>query len=463
MKKLNLNENFISKIWENPAYYSNLRTLNGEPVEIISCGRKNKNSGADYSGAKVRINGILYTGDVEIHRTEKDWHLHRHKRDGKFNKVILQVVLWESGENVISAESKSPRTIPTVILSKYLTSSIHNIWKEIINNPSPAFRIPCYEKNAEVSKEEKKIFIDKLGVKRLKNRASRIEQTFFAADENFRKLANWDKALFTYIAEALGFSKNKEQFLKLADKINPEKIKSLIPKLIHIDSILFGTAGFLKELSPEDEYARQLINFWDMFKGKINAGVMDISEWNFFPLRPPNFPTVRLAYLSGICIEIMYNDFFKRLVLCFENSKKPKEDLTKLFYDVPVSHYWETHYNFGKKKKSASGVIGSSRITDIINNALIPLFLLYARKFDKKDLMSKISDYYLTTKNNSDNEITNAMKSQLGYNLRTISEHQGAIQLHNFYCVNGKCDDCYIGTRVFTEPKISDYLQIILY
>ncbi len=463
MKKLNLNENFISKIWENAAYYSNLMTLNGESVEIISHGRKNKNSGADYSGAKVKINGILYTGDVEIHRTEKDWHLHHHKRDGKYNKVILQVVLWESGDNVKSAESKSPRTIPTVILSKYLTASIHNIWKEIINNPSPAFRIPCFEKNLEVSPEEKKIFIDKLGVKRLKNRASRIEQAFFAADENFRKLANWDKALFTYIAEALGFSKNKEQFLKLADKIYPEKIKSLLPKLIHVDSILFGTAGFLKELSPADEYTRQLINFREMFKGKINACVMDISEWNFFPLRPPNFPTVRLAYLSGICIEIMYNDFFKRLVLCFENSKNPKEDLTKLFYNVPVSHYWETHYNFGKKKKSVSGVIGSSRITDIINNALIPLFLLYARKFDKKDLMSKISDYYFTSKNNSENEITNAMKSQLGYNLSTISEHQGAIQLHNIYCIKVKCDDCYIGTRVFTEPKVSDYLQIILY
>ena len=463
MKKLNLNENFISRIWENPSYYTNLTTLNGEEVEILSYGKKNSGSGADYTGAKIKISGVLYTGDIEIHRSEKDWHLHHHKSDGKYNKVILQVVLWSSDENVKSAESKFPRKIPTVILSNFLNQSIHSIWKEIINNPSPAFRLPCIDRNSEVSREEKKIYLDKLGVKRLKYRASRIEQACFAADVNYKNKTNWENALFTYIAEALGFSKNKEPFLRLAEKLNPGTLKSLNLNLSQLEALFFGTAGFLKELNAQDEYSLDLLSEWENLRNKTATGVMDKSEWNFFPLRPPNFPTLRIAYLAGICIEILYNDFFRRIILCFENSKSTKDDLAKLFFGVTVSDYWLSHYNFGKKKKSSYGIIGLSRLANIIDNALLPLILLYARRFEKKELINKISDYYLVSKDNSENEITKVMSKQLGYKLRTVSEHQGSIQLHNFFCINGKCDDCYIGTRVFTEPRVSDYLQIILY
>ena len=71
MKKLNLNENFISRIWENPVYYNELITTRNEKVEIIDYGKRNFDAGADYSNAKVWINGIIFKGDIEIHRSEK--------------------------------------------------------------------------------------------------------------------------------------------------------------------------------------------------------------------------------------------------------------------------------------------------------------------------------------------------------------------------------------------------------
>jgi hypothetical protein len=464
MKKLSLNEKFISRIWENAGYYENLKTTNNEQVEVISYGNKNKGSGADYLGAKIKINGISYTGDIEIHRTEKDWELHKHKNDGKYNKVILQVVLWKSDGANFKAESKSKqRNIPTVVLSEFLTKSIHLIWREIIENPSPEFRIPCYEKNKIVSAEEKKIFLSKLSIKRLKFKASRIEQTYFITSDSYRKKVNWEKALFTYIAEALGFSKNKEQFLKLAGKINFEKVKSEGPDRTQIDSLLFGTAGFLKELKNPDEYSIRLSDNWNKIQREMNSGVMDKSEWNFFPLRPPNFPTVRLGYLCGLLCEILYLEFFKRMVYCFENSKELKNALISLFMEISVSDYWESHYDFSKKKKTEYNIIGTSRASDIITNVILPIMLLYARKFNKQDIITRITDYYLTERETSLNEITKAMKNQLSINLSTLDLHQGAIHLHNFYCIKGKCDDCYIGTRVFTEPHVSDYLRIILY
>ena len=96
MKKLSLNEDFISRIWENSSFYAVSATTDNRPVEVLYFGKRNLNSGPDYFDAQIKIDDITYTGDVEIHREFKDWDAHKHKRDPKYNKVILQVVLWES-------------------------------------------------------------------------------------------------------------------------------------------------------------------------------------------------------------------------------------------------------------------------------------------------------------------------------------------------------------------------------
>ena len=49
MKKLNLNENFISRIWEESSYYKDLKTTDGLSVVVLDYGKKIFNSGADYN------------------------------------------------------------------------------------------------------------------------------------------------------------------------------------------------------------------------------------------------------------------------------------------------------------------------------------------------------------------------------------------------------------------------------
>ena len=94
MKKPRLNENFISRIWEEQKYYSGLLTTDNETVEIIDYGTKNPDAGPDYKDAKVKIGEIIYSGSIEIHSTLKDWDLHNHKGDNKYNDVVLHVVFY---------------------------------------------------------------------------------------------------------------------------------------------------------------------------------------------------------------------------------------------------------------------------------------------------------------------------------------------------------------------------------
>src|SRR5688572_25733452 len=69
-----------------------LQTINGEKIEILFPGYPNTNQGPDFSEARIKINGTLLAGSVELHL--KTSELKRHGDDGyaNYNNVILHVV-----------------------------------------------------------------------------------------------------------------------------------------------------------------------------------------------------------------------------------------------------------------------------------------------------------------------------------------------------------------------------------
>ncbi|MCB0722375.1 MAG: DUF2851 family protein [Ignavibacteriae bacterium] len=464
MEKLNLNENFISRIWENPSYYKDIRTTDGRLVEILDHGKRNMDSGPDYKNAKVNIHNVIYSGDIEIHRTMSDWKAHRHKGDGKYNKVILQVVMWaDEKEKARLPKAKKSREIPTIILSEFLTSSIHNIWKEIIDTPSERFTLPCYPEGTTVDDNIKKSWVEELSIERLRYKTRRIKSRLERMVNLRTEKAKWEQMLFEFICEALGYSKNKEQFRKLSEKIDVNKVKRLKLSRMQLDALMFGTAGFMKELRYKDEYITKLKKSREEVRKKLNIESVDKSEWHFFRLRPANFPTLRLAYASALLYEMSYSDFFKEVVLSFEKDDKPAKRISEILSSIEPNPYWREHYNFGKVKKTASDVsIGKDRITNIHTNVILPMLFLYSKVFNKKELEDKVLDAYLFTKKTSGNEVTKVMERQLDFRIRSISQEQGMIQLHNFYCIKGRCNQCKIGKEVFGS-KINEPLKIILY
>ena len=468
MKKLNLNENLISRVWLDKIHYDDLKTTDGKTVEVLQYGELNTDSGADFKNAKVKIGGILFSGDIEIHKSVNDWYLHNHKKDGKYNKVILHVVFWEEDEingDAPPTVSKS-RKVPTVILSKFLNKSIHVIWKDIINNPSPAFKLPCFPQNENIKTEEKRNWIENLSLKRLNYRAGRIKQRLETIEFNEGgrgKKQIWEQVLFEFICEALGFSKNKEQFLKFAKLIDLVNIKSLKLSREEIEALLFITSGLPGNIRYKDEYIKNLQKNRGKLQKKINIQFMVKEEWNFFRLRPQNFPTVRIAYASSLLYEIIYNDFLKKVVSCFDKSKNANKDLIKIFSEIKVSDYWNNHFVFGKESKSKPNNIGESRIKDIIINVLLPIIYFYSERFEVYTLKDKVIGFYLNGIDSNKNEITRVMEKQLKFKIKTISDSQGLIHLHNFYCVKVKCKECAIGKTLFYNDAVSEVLRIILY
>ncbi|MDZ4712525.1 MAG: DUF2851 family protein [bacterium] len=463
MIKLNLNENFICRIWEDNSFYDGLKTTDDEIVTVIEYGEKNYDAGPDYKNARVKIGEKIYYGSIEIHRSASDWFHHNHKGDNKYNDVILHVAFYDE-ENSPSPLVKKSRSIPTIVLSKFLTSSIHRIWKEIINTPTENFRLPCHEKINLVPDLVKADWLGELSKARLIYKTERIRSRLAEISTQANRKIFWEQVLYEFICEALGYSKNKEQFLKLAKKVDVEKISGKNLTRSQLDALLFGTAGFLKDLRFRDPYIDELKSSWQDLRKIFSNETIDRSEWNFFRLRPANFPSIRIAFASGLLNEIANKEFLKTVINIFESSSNLFRDMQKLFCDINVSGYWQDHYNFGKESNSPVSAIGSERVKDITVNVLLPVVYLYSIEFKNSSLKSRVEFFYKKEKQRSkSNEVTRVMEKQIDVKVFSVSDEQALIHLHNFFCMKGRCSECDIGKVVFGNEMVHEPLKIILY
>ena len=55
-----------------------LHTTDHRRLEVIDPGLHNRNAGPDFFNAKVKVDGTLWVGNVEIHDKASDWYHHGH-------------------------------------------------------------------------------------------------------------------------------------------------------------------------------------------------------------------------------------------------------------------------------------------------------------------------------------------------------------------------------------------------
>jgi len=85
-------------------------------VAIEEAGEWNRLDGPDFKGARLRFDGELEVGDVEVHFREQDWAAHGHHEDPNYDRVILHLCLFPSAPGVAPAVTSAGREVPMVSL-----------------------------------------------------------------------------------------------------------------------------------------------------------------------------------------------------------------------------------------------------------------------------------------------------------------------------------------------------------
>lgn len=493
----NIHERFLRHVWSQQYLNAaNLRTADGKPIEIFSSGMLNLDGGPDFRNAKIRIGRTIYSGDVEIHRTVYEWLQHHHETDPRYNKVILHVVLEGDAEKSPTIV-QSGRSVPVLVLEPFLSESIRSIWQKTIldERARRAEIIKCYRHNNNVSADLLRRWLNRLAVERMELKLRRFEERLKQlvhesllevreeylryrahreglpeeippplpelTPKDLAKKEHWEQVLYEGILEGLGYSKNQEPFVRLAQNISLAWIRNtnLADDPQTLESVLFGAAGLLPKIrSVKDResraYARELIQRWHKAREKYRGEVLHPADWQFFPTRPTNFPTVRLAAVPPVVRKLVREDLFRNVIQLLKSSTAVSEKHSSLrtLFRVGAHPFWSLHYNFDEPATKQIKPLGASRADDIIINTILPLALLYARVFKDKEVREGAIQLLQSLPAVSENSLTRLMARQLvkgRVKLDSVGAQQGLIQLYKFYCTEERCAECEVGKLVF--------------
>lgn len=478
----NIDEISLYSFWLSCGGKVKLRTKNADEIEVIKVGEMETTDGADFKNAKVKINGKIYRGDIEIHVKASDWKNHKHHLDERYNTVILHVVLNDDTEDGF---------VQTVSGRKVLTAEIGEINEIFKSRIRRNERIKCYELNKIVPIDEKLKWIRKLGMARLFFKAKSLsERLIEIVDENFFLISEspgdyfttyrgyslyqlshrfvWDQILYEKVMEALGYSKNKSPFQKLAQNLTLKFIHehsfahSYEKQILKIQSILFGVAGFLehyirKKLDPETKvFVDELWEEWLKLRAYYRRETLHYSEWHFSTVRPANSPIFKLAGASVLIWRMIHDDLYAQINDIALSNLKVDEKIQKLvnLFRVKSEGYWENHYNFGRGQRFQTGFsVGVLKSKEIVANAVLPIMLVFSRIFKNNEMERNIIEIYKNLPGLSPNWITSKLDDELFYGTVKIYSsgltHQGGIQLYKFYCSNLFCNACAIGNKLF--------------
>ena len=94
-----MEEELLHYVWRHKLYpLQGLFTTKGQRVEVIDPGLPNRNAGPDFFNAKLKLNQVLWVGNVEVHVSASQWFEHGHHLDARYDNVVLHVVAEADAE-----------------------------------------------------------------------------------------------------------------------------------------------------------------------------------------------------------------------------------------------------------------------------------------------------------------------------------------------------------------------------
>lgn len=423
-----MQEDFLHFLWKHKKInVTNLSSTKGETIIVSNVGEHNFNSGPDFFNAKIKIGEQLWAGNVEIHLKSSDWFLHNHEIDKAYDNVILHVV-WEDDTEVFR---KDNTPIPTLQLKDIVDKPLLNNYEKLFSKKSKW--INCENEFSTIDSFITGNWLERLYFERLEYKSETIK-TLLTESKN-----DWEAVLFKMLTKNFGLKVNGESFLSLANSIDFSIIRKTQSNQHLLEALLFGQSGMLEQ-DIEDAYYSNLVKEYAFLKQKFNLQNSQVLAMQFFRLRPPNFPTIRLSQLASLYNK--HQNVFSKII-----TSNKREDFYELF-NVSTSEFWKTHYTFQKESKETTKTLSKAFVDLLLINTILPLKFCYAKQKGEEvdsDII-KLASVIASEKNsivNAFNKLKKVSKSAL--------QSQALIQLKTEYCDKNRCLKCAIGNQLLKQ------------
>jgi len=419
-------EDILHYVWKYRLFQKELKTTDGELIEVIDVGLSNANEGPDFFNAKIKIGDKLWAGNVEIHHSSDEWVRHNHHTNKNYNSVILHVVEKANcevfngrGQSIVQCE---------IVCPQHIRENYHFL---IHSNDD----IPCCNYIASMPSFHLNSWMHTLLIERLQRKSDHI-QTLLQRFNN-----SWEDVFYVLLSRNFGFGLNSDSFERLALSIPLKYLHKQGDNLVQIEALLFGQAGVLEDEKVQDDYFSLLKKEYDFLKNKYELKPLELYIFRNLRTRPTAFPQIRIAQLAALLHSS--HGLFSKIINCNDIGR------IRLMFHVNASEYWQTHYSFGHVSPRKSKYLGDSSLDIILINTVAPLLFIYGKSMDSEAHCERALQFLETLKPEQ-NSITKRF-AKLKMPLNNAGDSQAIIQLKREYCELKKCLFCRIGHQLLTD------------
>lgn len=427
-------ETLLYYIWQKQHYraLTPVGSLSGSAVEVIDPGIRNTDAGPDFFNAKIRIDGLLWVGNVEIHAKSSEWYVHGHQHDRNYDNCILHVVLKQDRPVFTASGVEIPACEIEVAPEMYDMAALLS---------QGVGELPCACRLKDLNSMQQHGWMDRLLVERLERKAGDVRKFYEMSD------GEWSQTFYILLTRYFGFRVNNDPMERLARSLPLRILQKHRSSLFQLEALLLGQAGFLSDVDETAaDYVIQLRDEYLFLKHKFGLEPLPSNAFRLHRIRPVASPHRRLAQLAAIW---HHAEWIGDACL---KSNYP-EDLKPLFMPE-VSDFWQSHYSlFGPAGETGpeKGRISENSYHLILINVVAPYLYAYAQE-RKIPLLAEKAVKLFELLPPENNRIIRLFR-KAGVEVNSAADSQALIQLMDGYCTSGKCFFCHWGISLFSLKK----------
>lgn len=432
-------EELMYYVWQQ-RMFQRVVTLNDEPLEVINPGLRNRDAGPDFFNAQIRIDGLVWAGNVEMHVKASDWYRHHHDADQTYDSVILHVVL--QADAVIHLHDGTPlRTvvmhIPPQVMQRYnelcqqsphpsLAPLYAHQGINIMPGQTPFYTvISCVNRIGEIPPIVLHDWQTALVIQRMMKKVERIQSVLKGRSDS------WSEVFYIILTRSLGTGTNSDACERLARSLPFSCLLHHRDNLLQLKALLLGQADLISALPDATDADRklrqQLEQEYAFLRHKFGLTPIDRSAWRLGRVRPPAQPTHRLQVLAELISK--RGDLFSAI--------REAPDLAAI------------QLALGMKG------LGKATVNSLVINAAVPMLIAYAQWEGDEERTEKALEL-LSQLPSEDNRYVQQWV-QAGIPIRSALDSQAMLHLYREYCEPHKCLQCRLGTwlvRQATQQKL---------